>query len=591
MPDTTQLEGLIARLANDRALLQRGEAATRQGAVNPTLRALGWNTDDLDEVDPEFADSGGGKVDYCLRYHGKDLVLIEVKRAGADLAQHQEQLLRYAFGLGVELAALTNGVEWWLYLPMKGGRSFEGRRFARIDFRGQDAGEAAVNLNRFLNRDACVSGHTLTAAEAEFERQERDEQVRAVLPKAWSRVLGDARLQDLLASQAEQMGGVRPDPSTINEFLQSITDGGVRPTPSTPTQAGELDPTVAPGTPPPQQEVAGALEPESFKGRRLAAFWLDGARYDASVWRRMLQMVCERVASEAGPAFAQHVAHLRGRTRVYFSGSPDDLYRPMEIGSAGLYAEGNLSADDCVRLVRRVLEAVRGSDAGFRVEVNDPDGPIPQPAQAMPSGSPRPPPVDLVVALLAETGAPLHYREIERRLRESGKFEAGGRDPANTLLGRFFNDSRLTRTGRGTYDLLSRRDSAPDPPHQNTVAQPLAPRAPGDLSRFAGRRIAAFWLDGHRHEVASWPLMVRRLSEHLISNTGPMFAARVEAVRGTTRKYFSHEPEDLTRPRALKDSRLYVEGNLGPDSAVRVARLTLQAVRGSDDGFRIELAE
>ena len=129
MPGNTELEALITRLTNDRALLQRGEAATRQGAVNPTLRALGWNTDNLDEVDPEFADSGGGKVDYCLRYQGRDLVLIEVKRAGVDLSQHQEQLLRYAFGLGVELAALTNGLDWWLYLAMKGGRSFEGRRF------------------------------------------------------------------------------------------------------------------------------------------------------------------------------------------------------------------------------------------------------------------------------------------------------------------------------------------------------------------------------------------------------------------------------------------------------------------------------
>ena len=75
MPGTTELEALITRLANDRTLLQRGEAATRQAAVNPTLRALGWNTDNLDEVDPEFEDSRGGKVDYCLRYQGTALVL------------------------------------------------------------------------------------------------------------------------------------------------------------------------------------------------------------------------------------------------------------------------------------------------------------------------------------------------------------------------------------------------------------------------------------------------------------------------------------------------------------------------------------
>ena len=223
MPDTTELEALITRLANDRALLQRGEATTRQGAVNPTLRALGWNTDNLAEVDPEFEDGGGGKVDYCLRHRGRNLVLIEVKRASADLGPHQGQLLQYAFGLGVELAALTNGLDWWLYLPMKGGRSFEGRRFARIDFRTQDAGEATASLNRFLNRDEVASGATLKEAEDEFERQERDQHVRAAMPQAWSRVLGDAPLHELLALEVERIAGHRPSPNAVAAFLSEVS--------------------------------------------------------------------------------------------------------------------------------------------------------------------------------------------------------------------------------------------------------------------------------------------------------------------------------------------------------------------------------
>ena len=145
MADTTELEALIARLANDQSLLERGEAATRQGAINPALRALGWDTSNLEEVDPEFSDRSGGQVDYSLRANGRDLVLLEAKRARERLDGHQDQLLGYAFRLGVQLAVLTNGLDWWLYLPMVPERTWEERRFRTVDFRARE------HLNRQRN--------------------------------------------------------------------------------------------------------------------------------------------------------------------------------------------------------------------------------------------------------------------------------------------------------------------------------------------------------------------------------------------------------------------------------------------------------
>lgn len=59
-------------------------------------------------------------------------------------------------------------------------------------------------------------------------------------------------------------------------------------------------------------------------------------------------------------------------------------------------------------------------------------------------------PADLVVKLLRET-APLHYRDIERQLRSRGWYRAGGADPANTLLAKYFQDARLYRPRRGVY--------------------------------------------------------------------------------------------------------------------------------------------
>jgi len=59
-------------------------------------------------------------------------------------------------------------------------------------------------------------------------------------------------------------------------------------------------------------------------------------------------------------------------------------------------------------------------------------------------------PADLVVRLLTQTG-PLHYRDIERELRSRGWYRAGGADPANTLLAKYFQDPRLYRPRRGVY--------------------------------------------------------------------------------------------------------------------------------------------
>ena len=131
MLDLSKLEALIARLAGI-DFSQSSEQDTREIAVNNVIGELGWDTLDRNEVAREYS-VRGGRVDYCLRSQTRNLVLIEVKRAGTDLAEHQEQLLRYAFEEGASLAALTDGLVWWLYLPMEEG-GWEQRRFARVNF-------------------------------------------------------------------------------------------------------------------------------------------------------------------------------------------------------------------------------------------------------------------------------------------------------------------------------------------------------------------------------------------------------------------------------------------------------------------------
>ena len=115
-------------------------------------------------------------------------------------------------------------------------------------------------------------------------------------------------------------------------------------------------------------------KPRNFTSRKPTAFVLDGRRHEVIRWRDVFRGVCEILATDTDTDFRQRAAQVRGRSRVYFSNDPAALHHPLRLAETGLFVEGNLSANDCVRLARRVLVAVRGSDEGFEVEVENPRG-------------------------------------------------------------------------------------------------------------------------------------------------------------------------------------------------------------------------
>ena len=60
------------------------ENATRQGYILPLFRALGWNTDNVNEVSPEEKVSRGW-VDFSFRIGGIPRFFLETKKASEDL--------------------------------------------------------------------------------------------------------------------------------------------------------------------------------------------------------------------------------------------------------------------------------------------------------------------------------------------------------------------------------------------------------------------------------------------------------------------------------------------------------------------------
>jgi predicted type IV restriction endonuclease len=156
----TRLEEVIQAI---RIKLEKGfpnEAAVSQGAVLPILQACGWNTDDTDQVCPEYATQGNQRVDYALLRDGEPLIFIEVKHRldnDRSLDKGIEQVLKYAFEGGATVAVLTDGDAWRFYWHAAPERRYADRLAQAIQLTRTEPTEAATILRKYLQKSPDLS--------------------------------------------------------------------------------------------------------------------------------------------------------------------------------------------------------------------------------------------------------------------------------------------------------------------------------------------------------------------------------------------------------------------------------------------------
>ena len=119
------------------------EQATILVSIQPFIRALGYDTQNLAEVQPEYtadpSSTGGNRVDYVIKREGKPIILIEVKSAGTELnTHHWKQLHNYFVSLDVEFGVLTNGLEYRFYTDLKKRNVMDEVPFLAIDLEKLD---------------------------------------------------------------------------------------------------------------------------------------------------------------------------------------------------------------------------------------------------------------------------------------------------------------------------------------------------------------------------------------------------------------------------------------------------------------------
>lgn len=217
------LISFLDNVKNNRRFSTYNEDQTKMAIIQPILRRLGWDVENVDEVTPEFSVENR-RVDFALCLKGRSAVFIEAKKTSEDLESqnHQEQLLDYSFRQGVEIAVLTNGITWSLFLP-RAGVEWKSRKFYTIDIIEQESAEAASKFVDLLSKVSVESGKAVQNAESLHKGRLKRQAIQDNLPEAWNRIIGepDSLLVQILAERTERICSYKPELTDVSQFLKS----------------------------------------------------------------------------------------------------------------------------------------------------------------------------------------------------------------------------------------------------------------------------------------------------------------------------------------------------------------------------------
>ncbi len=135
------IQKVRARIQKHGDALRNNEMLTRYALVDPILRALGWDTEDPDAVEPEFR-LETGRPDYALKHEGQPLIMVEAKSLRGAIDQAREEGFRYCWRMKVPFYVITDGNRWELHDL----REMGGREVFRTELMSEGPGDAARKL-------------------------------------------------------------------------------------------------------------------------------------------------------------------------------------------------------------------------------------------------------------------------------------------------------------------------------------------------------------------------------------------------------------------------------------------------------------
>ena len=342
------------------------EAGVRTQVIDRLLERLGWEIFDENEFRREYP-VPGGRVDYALLDNGDPKVFIEAKGPTEQLGHHEDQLVTYSAKRGVPLATLTNGLEWWLYLPLQVG-SFEARRFCRLDICNQDVSEVCDLLIEFLARENVYSGAAVENAEAHLRRLQDARKVDKALPRVWEEFLDgpDDQLVELINKKMKDKFRVEATPERIKGFLVELGKSA----PIYKQRAVRTD--SATYVPAPKRPITRrtGVKAGGYGGKRIKSFIVFGEQFHPRSWKKMVAEVANQVYLRDPLQFHRQAPELRGTTREYFSRDPEQLEQPQAVGDSGWFVYTKWDPDRSVAVCRKLLELFGYNRDDLRIDMS-----------------------------------------------------------------------------------------------------------------------------------------------------------------------------------------------------------------------------
>ena len=284
----------------------------------PILAGLSWDPfgQEVRWEHPVGGKKTGGKADIALRAEGRIWALIEAKAPGANLNNHVEQVLGYAFYEGVDICALSDGLQWWLYLPREPG-SHEERRFSVLHLNEDPVDQVCSDLDTFLGRESLLSGRAVERARQVRGALREAAHLEQEMPGIWQRMLDepDSELIELIGQRVYDRLSLRPGREQIVAAIRS------KPIPPRPT-----DPKPDPPSPsrrarnsPLRHRTSSDPKPDPPSPSRPTAVMLWGERHPIRLHSDILVTVVEELYKRHADSFDQTVEPLEHREWQYVS--------------------------------------------------------------------------------------------------------------------------------------------------------------------------------------------------------------------------------------------------------------------------------
>lgn len=327
----------------------RDEENAKFQIIAPILGDLGWNPA-RQEILYEYrvGGKGKGKVDIALMGPTRSVALIEAKAPGENLADHVEQVLGYAFLDGVDVCVLTNGLEWWLYLPREDGPPEE-RRFTALLIKQDPIEQLADDLKTFLGKDNLVGGQAKKRAKQVLEAKHQAAFLESELPRLWKSMQSgpDDELVELLIQRTYDELNLRPERNQVVAVLRGS------PVPTVVSTSRSVTRIVSSKT----RTGKGANKPTRSRLTKPTGMMLWGKHYRVKIWKDILLHVAGALHNKYGPRFIDRLlAHRTARGRPYASRNPRDLREGKQIPSTDVYLETNLSSKDIKKIAHLLLD-------------------------------------------------------------------------------------------------------------------------------------------------------------------------------------------------------------------------------------------